>query len=83
MGFRGSAPKGQSHRDIASKAGSCTCPQLRGGAVRRKLQEHLEVSDPVPVRLAFEHPVVLDHGVEMLHARAHELQPLISCDFLC
>ena len=68
---------------VAFMAGSCTCPQLRGGAVRRNLQEHLEVSDPVPVRLAFEHPVVLDHGVEMLHARAHELQPLISCDFLC
>ena len=67
---------------VAIMAGSCTCPQLRGGAMSRNLHEHLEVSDPAPIRLALEHPVVLDHGAEVLHARAHELQPLVPRDFL-
>ena len=44
---------------VAIMAGSCTCPQLRGGAMSRNLHEHLEVSDPAPIRLALEHPVVL------------------------
>jgi hypothetical protein len=37
----------------------------------------LKVADPPPVRLAFEHAVVLDDGVEVLHAAPDELDPLV------
>jgi hypothetical protein len=47
---------------VAIMAGGCTRPQLRCGAVRRNLHENLQISDPAPVWLAFEHPVVLDDG---------------------
>ena len=50
---------------------------FRGRSVERDLHKARQIFHPPTVRFALEHLVLLHHGVQVLHAGADELEPLV------